>query len=398
MKPTSSIILGMLLISSVFGEISYTLHEESSPTQDQQEAYRLIKTAMDSAIGYYNTYTTISKALNVYYNPDVATADASFNGTMRFGNRTYMVVHTAMHEIAHTVGSGTSDAYWNLMVDGVFTGAHATQTLREITSDPTAELHGDNTHFWPYGLNYASEVKSDEDLVNHCKIVNAMYKDMFNEEFYKICRIKSGSGSYMVSDGSGLLLGLPNDSSSLVQLISVNGENTFRLEFGNKVLDIPNESTASGVTVGLYNWNGGGHQKVIFEFITDSTLRIKMSHSGLYLTASGNKITQETGVQSSAAQVWEIVDETVGSVAKVNAVKHGTSKIKVVNGSLNLTLGDLNGKPAVLRITDLNGRTMLSQTVNYGKIVCPVSKFAKGVYVLRISCGKALEFHKFVVR
>ncbi|MDO5577490.1 MAG: T9SS type A sorting domain-containing protein, partial [Fibrobacter sp.] len=70
---------------------------------------------------------------------------------------------------------------------------------------------------------------------------------------------------------------------------------------------------------------------------------------------------------------------------------------KIVNGSLNLTLDNSRSKPAVLRITDLSGRTMLSQTVNCGKTVYPVGKFAKGVYVLRISCDKAQEFHSFVV-
>ena len=53
----------------------------------------------------------------------------------------------------------------------------ATQVLRELTGDPGAELHGDAQHFWPYGLNYTSEVTSNEDLIRHCVIVDAMQED-----------------------------------------------------------------------------------------------------------------------------------------------------------------------------------------------------------------------------
>ncbi len=35
----------------------------------------------------------------------------------------------------------------------------------------------DNQHFWPYGLNYVKEYKIESDLINHCKIMNAMKMD-----------------------------------------------------------------------------------------------------------------------------------------------------------------------------------------------------------------------------
>ena len=63
-------------------------------------------------------------------------------------------------------------------VDGVWTGEHATALLRELTGDPNEELHIGGGHFWPYGLNYASEWESDEDLINHCLMVQAILIDM----------------------------------------------------------------------------------------------------------------------------------------------------------------------------------------------------------------------------
>ncbi|TYQ15298.1 UNVERIFIED_CONTAM: dockerin type I repeat protein [Acetivibrio alkalicellulosi] len=160
------------------GNITYTLVRAANPTQDQLDAYTRIESAMDTAVSYYNTYTTITKELRVLYEPSVQTADANINGTMRFGsNRSYMNHIIAMHEIAHTVGVGTSSAWRNIIVDGVYTGTHATEELRAITGDRNAVLKGDRQHFWPYGLNYVSEVKSEQDLINHCRIVNAMKKD-----------------------------------------------------------------------------------------------------------------------------------------------------------------------------------------------------------------------------
>ena len=160
------------------GNISYTLVKEANPTTEQLNAYKLIQIAIDSAKYYYNTYTTCSKNVTVYYVPGVPTADGSNNGTIRFGSNTYyMNVGTAMHETAHTLGVGTNGSWVTLVVSGVYLGTNATTMLRSLTGDPAAQLHGDTQHFWPYGINYPTEVTSATDLINHCKIVDAMKKD-----------------------------------------------------------------------------------------------------------------------------------------------------------------------------------------------------------------------------
>lgn len=160
------------------GNVTYTLVKVANPTADQQDAYNRIQSAMDKAVAFYNEHTTITKALTIYYEPSVSTADGNINGTIRFGsNRSYMNHITAMHEIAHTVGVGTSGKWSSLIVNGVYTGPNGTAAIRAITGDNNAVIKGDRTHFWPYGLNYTSEVKSDQDLINHCIIVDAMKKD-----------------------------------------------------------------------------------------------------------------------------------------------------------------------------------------------------------------------------
>jgi hypothetical protein len=159
------------------GGITYTLAKVASPTAEQQSAYDKITSAMDEALSYYNCHTSIEKRLSVSYVPSVATADGNVNGSIRFGATSSMNYITAMHEIGHTVGVGSRE-FGALVVDGVFTGEAATRQLRAITGNESDVVHADTQHFWPYGLNYTTEVKTTDDLVNHCKIVVAIREDI----------------------------------------------------------------------------------------------------------------------------------------------------------------------------------------------------------------------------
>ena len=102
----------------------------------------------------------------------VASAFAALSSPRSFGEtRGY----AARRELART-------AAWFLMFHLTCFGwlifrAPSWDKLRELTGDPSAELHGDTQHFWPYGLNYTTEVSSDEDLIRHCLIVDAMQAD-----------------------------------------------------------------------------------------------------------------------------------------------------------------------------------------------------------------------------
>lgn len=160
------------------GRITYTLHRAGSPTADQASAYNQITTAMNQALAVYNCQTSITKALTVSYDPGVPTADATYNGHIRFGSRASMQQITAMHEISHTLGVGTGPGWSSRLSGGAWTGANANAELRRLTNNPAATIRGDAAHFWPYGLNYTSEVTSANDLVIHCRIVAALRRDM----------------------------------------------------------------------------------------------------------------------------------------------------------------------------------------------------------------------------
>ena len=216
---------------AVKGNITYTLKKVSNPTTDQADAYARISKAMDSALSFYNTYTSLSRNLNIVYEPSVATADGNSNGTIRFGsNRTYMVTATAMHEMGHVFGVGTTSNYKNLIINGIFTGKNATDTLKAITGDNTAVLNGDATHFWPYGLNYASEAKSVDDYIYHARIVNAMQKD-----FYPARSVKYNNSSHQKNNSiysNVLQCTLETESTVNLSVFSLNGKKLFKMESG----------------------------------------------------------------------------------------------------------------------------------------------------------------------
>jgi hypothetical protein len=165
-------------VCTATGHVTYTLARSSSPTTQEQAAYDAISCAMDMATAYYNCYTNITKTLNVSYVPSVATADGNINGSIRFGSTGSMNCITAMHEIAHTVGVGTSGNWSSQVSGGIFTGTNATTQLRAITGVQSDVLHADTQHFWPYGLNYTTEVSSTADLVDHCLMVVAIRRDL----------------------------------------------------------------------------------------------------------------------------------------------------------------------------------------------------------------------------
>jgi len=136
------------------GNFTYSFNANGA---DQATITR-IKAAFDTATQYYNNFTSIVKHVTVNYSPGTPTADATFAGWINMGaNSAYQKAGTAMHEMAHTVGVGQHSKYWELMVNGKWQGKRANEILQMMTNDPSAYVKGDNTHFWPYGINGAHE-------------------------------------------------------------------------------------------------------------------------------------------------------------------------------------------------------------------------------------------------
>ncbi len=158
------------------GKVTYTLQMPKEPTEEERKLFDQIDHSMQAAIGFYNHYTKLRKHLTVTYNAGVPTADGNINGSIRVGGQRNTRV--LLHEMGHCMGVGQHHNWGKLMVNGLWQGDRANKLLQELTNDPNAQLHGDRMHFWPYGLNFDNEVKSDEDMIRHAKLVEAMVKDM----------------------------------------------------------------------------------------------------------------------------------------------------------------------------------------------------------------------------
>ena len=164
------------------GNVTYTLavDKDANPTE-----YNLIKTAMDSACYYFNRYTPFNTNIYVYYNSGIPTAQASYYGSIGFGSNTrYMWVGTAIHEMDHFFGSGTTTAWQSNVVNGKWQGAAANALIKEITNGATTTVSGDSQHFWPYGINQREEITNmgglavqEKALADAVRLAKAMLVD-----------------------------------------------------------------------------------------------------------------------------------------------------------------------------------------------------------------------------
>ena len=373
----SFLALSAIALAAVFthAEVTYTLHKSANPTADEQDAYKRITAVMDSAVKLYNTYSNLSKFINVYYAPGVPTAEASSNGDLRFGeNRSYMVVPTAMHEMGHTMGIGTTQEYWDVCKDGVFRNDKVQAKLRELDNDPTKELHCDSQHIWPYGLNRASEVSSEKDLINHVILVETIYQQLFKVAFYKEGRIKSLGETKKcmgITSSNALELMDCSDTATFVKIFSV-GDNpvTYYIQLGSRVVDIPNESTAAGIVASTYGYNGGAHQRYTFDDAgvnTPNAFLFKNYKSGLYLQAVGTQVQQNRKVERDESFIWKLEEAGLkpdtSSAGDTSVVAPDTSDTSKTDTSITriVRTRDMQLQAAPTRTFDLKGRSVRPQ-------------------------------------
>jgi hypothetical protein len=142
------------------GEITWTYNNGGSAEENGR-----INSAVKDAVDIWNNLTSI-KGINmtVNYGASTQTADCSYGGWMRVGpNASYQRTGTIQHEMAHAVGVGTTDTWYNSSIyrentsTGFWLGERTDQILAFLENDNNAHLKGDKTHFWPYGINGAHE-------------------------------------------------------------------------------------------------------------------------------------------------------------------------------------------------------------------------------------------------
>jgi hypothetical protein len=159
---------------SASADLVWSLEKSAAPSQDQADAYARIERAMTLAVQRYNGLSNAVKTIRVYYAPGVPTAEANFNGDLRFGsNRAYMNERTALHEISHTLGIGQTAAFSRKCNANDWRTA---TPLLQSWDGPGARINCGGGHIWPYGLNYDNEF-SDQAANRHVLLIQAMIND-----------------------------------------------------------------------------------------------------------------------------------------------------------------------------------------------------------------------------
>ncbi|KAL2855399.1 hypothetical protein BJY01DRAFT_243364 [Aspergillus pseudoustus] len=154
--------------------ITWTLAQSSNPTAEESTAYSLISAAMTSAVARHTRLGSATKNIHVSYVPGVPTAEANYDGTIRFGSNTaYMNERTALHEISHTLGIGQTAAFNERCASNDWPGATA---LLQSWDGADARINCGGGHIWPYGLNYDNEW-SETNADRHVLLVNEMIED-----------------------------------------------------------------------------------------------------------------------------------------------------------------------------------------------------------------------------
>lgn len=116
--------------------------------------------------------------VDVYYNAGVPTAQASYYGSVDFGG-TWPNERVTQHEMNHWLGSGTYWNWANQFSGGVWGGARVNTLIKQFDGD-AAVIRQAGYHFYPYGLNYDSEVTDAATYMRNVALTYAMRQDMGN--------------------------------------------------------------------------------------------------------------------------------------------------------------------------------------------------------------------------
>ncbi len=180
------LLLHLALTLTASAQLTWSL--ASNNTSWPADKRTAIVNAMTEAVALYNANGYFPKSLWINYDASVPTANGSYNGTINFGGQ--ISTRTALHEISHTLGVGTVSQWNNNRSGNTWIGTFAINRVK-LFDGASATLNADSAHFWPYGLNQASE-DSTTNRVRHIKMVSALRRDM---------------GIVTDSDGDGI----PND-------------------------------------------------------------------------------------------------------------------------------------------------------------------------------------------
>lgn len=238
------------------------------------------------------------------------------------------------------------------------------------------------------------EVTSDNPAYLECDWVRVWEKNPTvevptgNLRFYSI-----SEGKCLVADGNDIKLGDCESANSFASL-SESGS-SYRINFGEKVLEIPNESKAAGDAVGLWGWNGKAHQLLNLNKLGEYSgwvVSMRFSHSGHYVQASNGDVIQDGFPEGDERTAhWRILREGEEPTSTDLTNSRPTCQIVCHDSHLEV-LGEI-GQIDRVTLIDVSGRVVRS-TTSLAEVGLP----EKGVYVVVITLKNGeVVFQKIVV-
>lgn len=199
------------------------------------------------------------------------------------------------------------------------------------------------------------------------------------------------TGTCLQPDGYGLKLGDCESEASRAQLVDLGG--MYRINFGDKVFEVPDESKDEGHHLGLWEWNGKAHQQVSLARVDDKpglVVTMRFAHSGLYAQTDNGGLKQDLFPTSDAAfwrilQGDELPSETVCEKADI--------PIGVSFSAGRLYISGLTERPATVSVYSTAGVCL------HRSILEPASPFIdldlpEGIYAVSVENDGNILAHK----
>lgn len=392
-----------------------------------------ITTACETAVWMWNNITGLRNFhLSAHYVPGAGagdgTADCSYGGYMRISQNTpYQKAGTVLHEGSHGQGvinytDWVNPIYRTNGDRGDWLGPRVDRVVKFLDNNPSAKLHGDNIHMWPYGINGAGEDTGAPMLYRaNALIVGALAEDAietpnmdFKKPAYSFTQYDD-QRYYLKSEATnrGLATSFLRQSSATgVSLEAMSADEAFEndscawyVEFNpntcyytfknvatGKYLSIGHSGTLStNASNATYQLMGSRNQTSVDDYTFAGTsywLIAPGNYTAVNATASGAASTPFNHADEATTQRWLILTrdevakfaEDKGETVGIGTIQTApqTSQLQVVGGQGALSI-TAHAASATVHIYSLDGRSVGKVYVQLGATA--TINLPRGIYV-----------------
>ena len=207
------------------------------------------------------------------------------------------------------------------------------------------------------------------------------------------------TGECLQANDNDIVLGDCSSSASLATI--AESGSAYRINFGNKVLEIPNETKEAGVAVGLWEWNGKAHQQLGLTKEKDYpglVVSMRFTHSGYYvLTDKGDVVQNVRPNDRPLASLWRIYKEGEEIITSVEKPADTDAPLSLwyADGLLHFVRNGCSGDLSY-SVYDIRG-VMVNHGVSDGTEILPLD-LRSGVYVVKVEVGGVQADYRLVVK